>query len=153
MLLTCSNTTCFWCGSQVCASQKYSVHSHLNIPCGLLLSCLPNPTRTSLYFEPTYPDEFSWVSFLLLFEMLLLDLLFVSQCIAMVGGICESLACTKSPCTSPGSQILYKLPLKAPVFHRINRHLQELKKNSLAAYPLNVSCRICFLWLTQCCKF
>lgn len=106
LLLTFSNTTFFQCGSQVCTSRKFSLYSHLNIPRGLSFYSLPDPIRTSLCFEPTYPDVLFHVSFLLLFEILLVDLLFVRQCTPLMDVICGSLVCTKSLCASPGSQIL-----------------------------------------------
>lgn len=82
------------------AQVENTLCSHLNIPCGLSLPYLSDSART------TNPDELSWVSFPLLSEILLLDLLSVSQCPTLVGVMCKSLACTKFPCTFPGSHIL-----------------------------------------------
>lgn len=112
------------------------------------LTCTTWP-KTSLSFESACPDELSCVSFLLLLEIFFVGLLFVRQGAASN----ENLWCVSKHPFLPRFADSLPTPSPSSRISSPKSSLSRVKRNALAAYSLNVSCRICFLWLTPWRKF
>lgn len=109
--------------------------------------------ETSWSFEPACPDELSCVSFLLPLEICLCGFVICApRCCSCrrqmrISGLYQSIHFP--PCFA--DSLLTPSPSSRISSHKSSP--SRVKRNSLAAYSLNVSCRICFLWPTPWCKF